>query len=217
MTYHNLRSFPVKSGTGVLRETVQAGAAEKIGRDLLSKLNWHGVAEIDFRWEDPADPRLIEVNPRFWGGLTQSVESGWDYPWLLFRLAVDGRVDPVDPEDNGLKTETPVMAALATLHEIIHDEERMDAMKDAFEKLKGGYVRGNRRRALREFFGDFKGDLKARFGRVRSLLKDHRNVVSDVFRWRDPLPALGVLFPLAVFLKHGKLSTELLVSEEPKK
>ena len=28
----------------------------------------------------------------------------------------------------------------------------------------------------------------------------------------DPLPALGLLYPLAVFLKHGKVSTELLVS-----
>jgi len=39
--------------------------------------------------------------------------------------------------------------------------------------------------------------------------------VSDVWSWHDPLPALGVLYPLAVFLKNGKVSTELLVSEEP--
>src|SRR5678815_693603 len=49
---------------------------------------------------------------------------------------------------------------------------------------------------------------------MKALFRDHRNSVSDVFKWEDPLPALGVLYPLAVFLKHGKVSTELLVSEE---
>jgi hypothetical protein len=47
---------------------------------------------------------------------------------------------------------------------------------------------------------------------ARTLLRDHHNTVSDVLSWNDPLPALGVLYPIAVFMKHGKLSTELLVS-----
>ena len=34
-----------------------------------------------------------------------------------------------------------------------------------------------------------------------------------MFQWEDPLPSLGFLYPMAVFLKHGKVSTELLVSE----
>ena len=93
MTYHNLRTYPVKSGTGVLRETVDAPAMERTGAALLGSLGWHGVAEVDFRWDGKsAEPVLIEVNPRFWGGLTQSVASGWDYPYLLYRLAIDGTV-----------------------------------------------------------------------------------------------------------------------------
>lgn len=218
MVYHNLRTFPVKSGTGVLRETVEAPAMVRTGEELLSKLGWHGVAEVDFRWEGgDARPWLIEVNPRFWGGLTQAVESGWDYPYLLFRLASEGRVDRVDPKDAGVRTETPVMALLATLHEIVHDEPRMGAMKKAFEELRGTYVKGGRRRALKTFFHDLKDavDLKGRFEHMRSLLRDHRRSVSDIFKWDDPLPLLGVFYPLAVFLKHGKVSTELLVSEGP--
>ena len=217
MTYHNLRSFPVKSGTGVLRETVKAPTIEAIGAELLTRLRWHGVAEIDFRWtgreDDPA--WLIEVNPRFWGGMPQAVEAGWDYPYLLYRLAVDGKVDPVAPHDSGVRTETPLMGLLATLHEIIHDEPRMAAMKNAFEGLRSTYVRGNRRRALRSFVRNFKDatDVKGRLERMKELFRDHRNAVSDVFKWEDPLPALGFLYPMAVFLKHGKVSTELLVSE----
>ncbi|MBI3857889.1 MAG: ATP-grasp domain-containing protein [Planctomycetes bacterium] len=217
MTYHNLRSFPAKSGTGVLRETVKAPAIEAIGAELLTRLNWHGVAEIDFRWngKDDSPAWLIEVNPRFWGGMPQAVEAGWDYPHLLYRLAVDGHVDPVEPHDTNVRTETPVMGLLATLHEVIHDEPRMAAMKGAWEKLKRSYVRGGRRRALRSFVNNFKdaADVSGRLERMKELFRDHRHSVSDVFKWNDPLPALGFLYPMAVFLKHGKVSTELLVSE----
>ena len=217
MTYHNLRSYPVKSGTGVLRETVQAPTIEAIGAELLTRLKWHGVAEIDFRWTGKEDSPawLIEVNPRFWGGMPQAVEAGWDYPYLLYRLAVDGKVGPVEPHETKIRTETPVVGLLATLHEVIHDEPRMEAMKGAYEKLRKGYIRGNRRIALRAFVNNFKdaADVSGRLERIKELFRDHRNSVSDVFKWEDPLPALGFLYPLAVFLKHGKVTTELLVSE----
>jgi predicted ATP-grasp superfamily ATP-dependent carboligase len=220
MTYHNLRTYPVKSGTGVLRETVDAPAMEQTGAALLGSLGWHGVAEVDFRWDGKSmtsatvGPVLIEVNPRFWGGLTQSVASGWDYPYLLYRLAIDGTVAAVDPKNNNAKTETPVMALLATLTEIIQDDSRMEQMREAYEELKLDFSPGSRLHALRDFFARLthSGDLKARVEHARTLLRDHHNTVSDVLSWDDPLPALGVLYPLAVFMKHGKISTELLVS-----
>lgn len=215
MTYHNLRTYPVKSGTGVLRETIDAPAMEQIGGNLLGSLGWHGVAEVDFRWDGKsAVPWLIEVNPRFWGGLTQSVASGWDYPYLLYRLAIDGTVAPVDPKSNGAKTETPVMAMLATLTEIVQDESQMDKMREAFAELKLDFTPGSRLHALKDFFARLthSGDLKARWEHARTLLAEHHNTVSDVLSWNDPLPALGVLYPLAVFMKHGKVSTELLTT-----
>jgi hypothetical protein len=147
--------------------------------------------------------------------MPQAVEAGWDYPYLLYRLAVDGRVAPVEPHDTQIRTETPVVGLLATLHEIIHDEARMNALKDVYESLKRSYVRGNRRRALRTFVNRFKdaADVPGRLDRMKELFRDHQDAVSDVFKWEDPLPALGFLYPIAVFLKHGKVSTELLVSE----
>lgn len=218
MTYHNLRTYPVKSGTGVLRETVHARAMEATGAKLLSSLGWHGVAEIDYRWDGKeAEPLLIEVNPRFWGGLPQSVESGWDYPYLLYRLAVDGTVAPVESHDSDVKTETPVMAMLATLEEIISDNTKMDALHKAYDELRANNHRGNRLSAFHNFFRNITKsvDIRERWDHARKLLDDHRGTVSDVWRWNDPLPALGIFYPLAVFMKNGKVSTELLVSEEP--
>ncbi len=218
MTYHNLRTYPVKSGTGVLRETVNSPAMEQTGAELLGGLGWHGVAEVDFRWDGTAaEPLLIEVNPRFWGGLPQSVASGWDYPYLLYRLAVDGTVAPVESHDSDVKTETPLLAMLATLEEIAHDNAKMDALHAAYREWRVADTPGHRLAALHGFFRNLNSavDVKQRWEHARRLLEDHRHTESDVWRWDDPRPALGVLYPLAVFMKNGKVSTELLVSEQP--
>lgn len=218
MTYHNLRTYPLKSGTGVLRETVDAPAMAQTGGHLLGSLGWHGVAEVDFRWQGGADiPKLIEVNPRFWGGLTQSVASGWDYPWLLYRLAIDGTVPTVDPHSSDVKTETPVMALLATLEEIASDNDRLEEMRDAYHAWRHSGGELHRFHSLRGLFEGLTQavDVKERWQHAKQLLHDHRHTMSDVWSWHDPLPALGVLYPLAVFMKNGKISTELLVSEAP--
>jgi hypothetical protein len=218
MTYHNLRTYPVKSGTGVLRETVDAPAMERTGAALLGSLGWHGVAEVDFRWDGgDGEPQLIEVNPRFWGGLPQSVASGWDYPYLLYRLAVDGTVAAVDPHSSDVKTETPVMAMLATLEEVARDNNRLAAMRAAYCQWRATSKQASRLNSLQDLFEGMKHavGVKQRWEHATKLLQDHRNTVSDVWSWHDPLAALGVLYPLAVFMKNGKISTELLVSEEP--
>src|SRR5690606_19187941 len=143
MTYHNIRTYPVKSGTGVLRETVSQPAMEQTGASLLSSLKWHGVAEVDFRWDGQSPtPQLIEVNPRFWGGLPQSVASGLDYPWLLYRVAIGGTVPPILPGDPTIKTETPVVSLLSALTEIIQDDRQMASMRDSYEQLRREFGSG---------------------------------------------------------------------------
>ena len=217
MTYHNLRTYPVKSGTGVLRETVVAPEIEEVAQALLSRLEWHGVAQLDFRMEPgKGTPWLIEVNPRFWGGLNQSIESGVDYPYLLFQMAVEGNIRPVTRVKTEVRTETPVMAFLATLHEIVYDESRVEGMKEALAEAKTNFRPGSRRSALRQLFRDLQqaAEFKDRFDEIRRLIGDHSSTVYDVLSLEDPLPVLGILYLLAIFIKHGRISTELLISEE---
>jgi predicted ATP-grasp superfamily ATP-dependent carboligase len=37
-------------------------------------------------------PKLLEVNPRFWGSLHHAIVCGVDFPFLVCRLALDGDV-----------------------------------------------------------------------------------------------------------------------------
>jgi len=77
MAYLNLRTSSGDGGYGILRETVDDEPLRPIARRIGRATGWHGVAEIDVRWSgEPGDPMAcIEVNPRFWSGLYQSVAS----------------------------------------------------------------------------------------------------------------------------------------------
>jgi biotin carboxylase len=217
MTYRGLRAFPAERGATVMRETVEAPEMERVAAELLGSLGWHGVAELDFRWtgQPDATPYLIEVNPRFFGGLIQSVESGWDYPWLLFQLAVKGDIEPVQDTRADVRTETPVLAFLSTLQEITESEGHMVALNESWQQVKQEFRTGSKRQSARKLLHGVKDylDVKARAGKVKRLLEDHKDNIYDVLSRDDPLAALGVLYPLAVLLRHGKVNLELITGE----
>lgn len=88
-----LRSFPIEGGPSTLRESIMYPELVETAFDLLRILKWQGVAMVEFRI-DPRDntPKLMEVNPRFWGSLQLSILSGVDFPYLLYKLVKDGDV-----------------------------------------------------------------------------------------------------------------------------
>ena len=55
--------------------------------------------------------------------------------------------------------------------------------------------------------------MKTRVSKAKQLIEEHKHNVYDVLSSDDPLAALGVLYPLAVFLRHGKVNMELLTGE----
>lgn len=217
MTYRGLRAFPADRGATVMRETVAAPAMEQIASDLLGPIGWHGVAELDFRWEGTTEsqPQLIEVNPRFFGGLIQSVESGWDYPWLLFQLAAQGHVEPVKDIRTDIKTETPVLAFLATLQEIADNEQGVESLRESWEQTKSEFRTGSKREGIRKLFRGLRDylDVTTRYQKAQQLLEDHKGNIYDVLSRDDPQASLGILYPLAVFLRHGKVNLELITGE----
>lgn len=88
-----IRSYPVSGGPSTLRETVNDPKLIEDATRLLEAMNWEGVAMVEFRI-DPRDgkPKLMEVNPRFWGSLNLSILSGVNFPYLLYKMAIEGDV-----------------------------------------------------------------------------------------------------------------------------
>lgn len=102
--YKRLRSHPVSGGPSTLRESVKREDVREIAESLMTSLGWTGIAHVEFKI-DPRDgkPKLLEVNPRFWGSLQLAIESGIDFPFLLYKMAMEGDIEPVVDYNVGVK------------------------------------------------------------------------------------------------------------------
>src|SRR3989304_5661320 len=94
--YKRLREYPVTGGPSTLRESVKNDEIKEIALNLLKSLKWTGIAMGEFRvGAREGRPKLMEINPRFWGSLQLAIISGMDFPYLLYKMAVDGDIEPV--------------------------------------------------------------------------------------------------------------------------
>jgi len=219
MTYRNVRAFPRDTGAGALRETVHHPQAEEAACRLLAPLNWHGIAQVDFRIPDPPAeglPYLIEVNPRFFGGLPQSIAANVDYPYLLYQIAIGEQIGQQPEIDYDKRTETPIVGLLATLEEIAHDEQKLAELRSLADEFKRIPTSDGKREQFQRFLDQLKtvaspSNVKEYLGR---MFEKHVGTINDVVHADDPKPLLGALYPVALMLKHGKLSTAVLVSEQ---
>ena len=102
-----LRSYPVSGGASTLRETVKdetSREAATIALRLLKAMGWSGVAMVEFRIDArDGSLKLMEVNPRFWGALHLSILSGVDFPYLLYRMIMDGDIEPAADYQEGVR------------------------------------------------------------------------------------------------------------------
>ena len=86
-SYKRLREFPVDGGPSTLRESTHNPRIKTYAETLLRELNWHGIAMIEFKIDPRTDtPKLLEVNPRFWGSLQLARVSGLNFPYAYYEL-----------------------------------------------------------------------------------------------------------------------------------
>lgn len=104
-THKRLREYPTSGGPSTYRISVKHPEMEAIAIDLLKYFDWHGIAMVEFKLNSKnKKPVLMEVNPRFWGSVNQAVQSGVDFPYLLYMMALEGDVKPVLDYKVGVKT-----------------------------------------------------------------------------------------------------------------
>jgi predicted ATP-grasp superfamily ATP-dependent carboligase len=103
--HQRLREYPITGGPSTLRVGVKNEEIVELGTRLLKALGWYGIAMVEFK-VDPRDntPKLMEINPRFWGSLSLPVASGVDFPYLLCKMALDGDVDILLEYKTGIKS-----------------------------------------------------------------------------------------------------------------
>ncbi len=103
--HRRLREKPPSGGVSVLRESIALPEPmTKYAQMIAESVQWHGVAMMEFKVDRQGVPYLMEVNGRFWGSLQLAVDSGIDFPWLLYQLGVIGRVPEPKPYRVGVRS-----------------------------------------------------------------------------------------------------------------
>jgi len=120
-THKRLREIPTTGGISTLRIGVVHHVLEEYAKRLLEAVKFHGVAMVEFKHdEDTGHSWLIEVNPRFWGSLALAIRSGVDFPYLLFRMATEGDIEPVSNYRTGVVMKWLLGDIAATIGELTH-------------------------------------------------------------------------------------------------
>ena len=103
--HKRLREYPITGGPSTLRESVVNDEVKELGVKLLSAMKWFGVAMVEFK-VDPRDnkPKLMEINPRFWGSLPLAIYSGVDFPYLLYKIAMGEDFEAVTTYKTGIRS-----------------------------------------------------------------------------------------------------------------
>ena len=128
--HKRLREFPISGGASTLRESVRHDDIRDMAFSLLKALDWFGVAMVEFKI-DPRDgiPKLMEINPRFWGSLSLAIESGVNFPYLLYQMSRGQDVKPVEQYQIGKRCRWLLPGDL--LH-FIHNPDRMHMVPSFF-------------------------------------------------------------------------------------
>jgi predicted ATP-grasp superfamily ATP-dependent carboligase len=126
--HKRLREYPVTGGASTFRESVRRDDIRDMAQTLLEALDWFGVAMVEFKM-DPRDrtPKLMEINPRFWGSLSLAVAAGVNFPHLLYRMSCGEDFRPVEHYQIGKRCRWLLPGDL--LH-FIHNPRRMQLLPD---------------------------------------------------------------------------------------
>lgn len=213
MAYRNVTTFPREAGAGAVRATVDAAPFRAETEKLVAATNWNGVAEIDFRWSGDAKdaPKLIEVNARFWAGIFHSIESGVDFPWLLYAQTVGLPIEEEPEAEVGSTTKTTGAWLLAAIEDVAASDPHFNAARRAWRNANRRMKTGQLLAALDDA-GKALGNTLAVAGAVKQLreeVRDLKDAPSELSSASDPMVGLGALFVLSSLVRHGKLPAEV--------
>jgi predicted ATP-grasp superfamily ATP-dependent carboligase len=96
LTQKRVKTIPIDGGPGIINKTTWEPELIDYSKKLLGAIKYHGPAQVEFiRDSKTNQPKLIEVNTKFWGTSALSIKAGMNFGLLAFKLALDGDIDPV--------------------------------------------------------------------------------------------------------------------------
>lgn len=83
--HKRLAEYPVSGGSSTIRAYFEHPRMEEIAQQVIAHTRWSGYAMFEFKLTPQEEIFLIEINPRIWGSIHQSIAAGVNFPAILFQ------------------------------------------------------------------------------------------------------------------------------------
>jgi len=168
-SHRRIREKPPRGGVSVLSESIEVDPRmRKISEGLLDSVGWHGVAMIEFKVTPDGTPYLMEINGRFWGSLQLSIDSGVDFPYLTYLMAIEEALELTTQYTTGIKSRW-LLGDLDRLYLVLKDKSGDYSTKSKLNNIleflklfsKGTHYEVNRMSDIKPFLFELKQYIKA--------------------------------------------------------
>lgn len=90
------RAYPPTGGTPASAFSIYDQSLKEISFKFLKSLKWKGIIDLDFRQDfRTGQYYLLDFNPRFGATIALAIKSGVDFPYFLYKLAVEGKNETI--------------------------------------------------------------------------------------------------------------------------
>lgn len=141
--HKKLRQYPTTGGVSTYAESVHRDDLVQITEKLLSSVGWFGIANVEFKISDKdGSPYVMEINPRLWGSVHLAVESGVNFPVMLYDLGLTGDTKETFSYEDGVRYRWMLQGDLLSFTSKLVREKKIDSgFFNFFEKdIKYGII-----------------------------------------------------------------------------
>lgn len=135
--HRRIREFPPAGGASACAQSELDDELHRYSERLLSALDWHGVAMVEFKESHEGVPNLVEINPKFWGSLDLGVASGMNFPAALLNHAV--HEDPLELGFHPRRVHWPLSGDL--MHAFRRPSSAPEVIKDLISRSTRSNIR----------------------------------------------------------------------------
>lgn len=91
--HKRVKEFPITGGPSAVAKSYFDDRVLEYGKKIADSLAWNGPLMVEFKYDSKNDDfKLMEINPKLWGSLDLTIESGVDVPYMLVQLALGKRI-----------------------------------------------------------------------------------------------------------------------------
>jgi carbamoylphosphate synthase large subunit len=137
LTQKRLLMNPSTGGPGIVNVTTANSELLDYARKISEFVKWNGVMQVEFKIDDrDGKPRLIEVNPRFWGTTWLTVSAGLNYPHYFVSHSLNRPIDFPENYAVGLYGRWPMMELAAIFEKPISYNRILQRTKGFWGRFK---------------------------------------------------------------------------------